>query len=86
MRDVTARFPDCTPEKLSKGWSGARGWKSSSELLVLEDFHFRELKVWIEVNKVYRVAENEVVLTGLTIEKYTDQEEEGRMRLGKRTF
>jgi len=80
MREITSRFPDCANDDNYKPWLGAHGWKSPTELMVLAAFHFRKLQVWVEVNKVYQVIGNRVVLSGQTIERYTNEEEERRMR------
>ena len=78
MQQITARWPDLAKDENYKAWLQTRGWKSATELNVVETVQFRTLQAWVEVHKIYSVYGGEVVLTGQSFERLTPEEQKDR--------
>jgi hypothetical protein len=78
MQQIRARWPDLAKDENYKAWLQTRGWKSATELNVVETVQFRTLQAWVEVHKIYSVYGGAVVLTGQSFERLTQEEEKDR--------
>ena len=59
----------CSLDSMRKEWLIATGWKSPTELKVLEEFNFFKMDGWFAVTRTYRITDHQVVMTDEKIAK-----------------
>ncbi len=63
MADIRKICATCSLDSMRKEWLIATGWKSPTELNVLEEFNFFNVDGWFAVARTYRVTEQAVTMT-----------------------
>ncbi|MEP7016236.1 MAG: hypothetical protein ABI925_12415 [Verrucomicrobiota bacterium] len=71
MHEIQSRFSECAEENLRKGWLIATGWKSETELTVVEEFAFFHVIGQVAVTRTYKINGTEVTMTEEKIVKTT---------------